>query len=78
MSRRVTTRPVILGGVALPAGAKPLLWLAAAGGDEAIFRTRGASTPSATTPGAPWPSAGIHFCIGSALGRLEAALALEG
>jgi cytochrome P450 len=35
--RRVTRRPVTLGGVDLPAGAKLLLWLAASGRDAAVF-----------------------------------------
>jgi hypothetical protein len=35
--RRVTTRPVSLGGVDLPAGAKLFLWLAAAGRDAEVF-----------------------------------------
>ena len=35
--RRVTTRPVTLAGVDLPAGARLFLWLAAAGRDEAAF-----------------------------------------
>jgi cytochrome P450 len=75
--RRVTTRPTTVGGVDLPAGAKLFLWLAAAGRDPSVF---------------PEPDAfdldrgnarrhlafgrGIHFCLGSALGRLEAELAV--
>ena len=35
--RRVTKRPVTLGGVALPAGAKLFLWLAATGRDPDVF-----------------------------------------
>jgi cytochrome P450 len=35
--RRVTTRPVTLAGVDLPAGARLFLWLAAAGRDEEAF-----------------------------------------
>src|ERR1700722_8987418 len=35
--RRVTTRPVVLSGVELPAGAKLFLWLAAAGPGEDVF-----------------------------------------
>ena len=76
--RRVTTRPVTLGGVALPEGAKLFLWLAAAGRDAAVF-----PEPDAFDPERPNSrrtlafGRGIHFCIGSALGRLEATLALE-
>ena len=35
--RRVTTRPVTLGGIELPEGAKLFLWLAAAGRDADVF-----------------------------------------
>jgi cytochrome P450 len=35
--RRVTTRPVTIGGVGLPEGAKLFLWLAAGGRDAAVF-----------------------------------------
>ena len=77
--RRVTTRPVTLGGVALPAGAKLFLWLAAAGRDEAVFPDPGRFDPERENARRTLAfGRGIHFCIGSALGRLEAALALEG
>ena len=76
--RRVTTRPVTLGGVELPEGAKLFLWLAAAGRDAEVF-----PDPDTFDPERPNSrrtlafGRGIHFCIGSALGRLEATLALE-
>src|SRR5207245_9981850 len=35
--RRVTTRPVTIGGVDLPEGAKLFLWLAAGGRDGSVF-----------------------------------------
>ena len=76
--RRVTTRTVTLGGVALPEGAKLFLWLAAAGRDADVFPDPDAFDPE--RPNARRTLAfgrGIHFCIGSALGRLEATLALE-
>jgi len=76
--RRVTTRPVTLGGVELPEGAKLFLWLAAAGRDADTFPEPDRFDPE--RPNARRTLAfgrGIHFCIGSALGRLEAALALE-
>jgi len=76
--RRVTTRPVTLGGVDLPAGAKLFLWLAASGRDAAVFpepetfdlRRVEASKTLAF-------GKGIHYCLGAALGKLEAQLALE-
>jgi len=76
--RRVTTKPATLGGVELPANAKLFLWLAAAGRDASVF-----PDPEAFDPERPNSrrtlafGRGIHFCIGSALGRLEATLALE-
>jgi cytochrome P450 len=76
--RRVTTRQVNLGGVDLPEGAKLFLWLAAAGRDAEVF-----PDPETFDPERPNSrrtlafGRGIHFCIGSALGRLEATLALE-
>jgi cytochrome P450 len=76
--RRVTTRPVTLGGVELPAGAKLFLWLAAAGRDAAVFPEPDAFDPERDNARRTLAfGRGIHFCIGSALGRLEACLALE-
>jgi len=77
--RRVTKRPVTLGSVCLPEGAKLLLWLAASGRDASVFpqpekfdvrRTNAAKTLAF--------GKGIHYCPGAALGKREAELALEG
>ena len=76
--RRVTKRPVTLGGVDVPEGAKLFLWLAAAGRDASVFpepetfdlRRADASKTLAF-------GYGIHYCLGAALGKLEAQLALE-
>jgi len=77
--RRVTKRPVTLGGVHLPEGAKLFLWLAASGRDASIFpepekfdleRTNATKTLAF--------GKGIHYCLGAALGKLEAEIALEG
>ena len=76
--RRVTTRPTTLGGVDLPAGAKLYLWLAAAGRDPEVF-----DDPDELELERPNASKhlafgkGIHYCLGAALGKLEAQLALE-
>ena len=76
--RRVTTRPVTLGGVDLPEGAKLFLWLAAAGRDADVFPDPDTFDPERANPRRTLAfGRGIHFCIGSALGRLEATLALE-
>jgi cytochrome P450 len=75
--RRVTKRPVTLGGVELPEGAKLFLWLAAAGRDPEVFPEPDTFDPERDNARRTLAfGRGIHFCIGSALGRLEAALAL--
>jgi cytochrome P450 len=75
--RRVTKRPVTLGGVDLPAGAKLFLWLAAAGRDADVFAEPDEFDPERANSRRTLAfGRGIHFCIGSALGRLEACLAL--
>jgi len=77
--RRITTRPTTLGGVDLPEGAKLYLWLAAAGRDISVFPEpdkfdlhRENATSTLTF------GKGVHYCLGEALGKLEARLALEG
>jgi cytochrome P450 len=75
--RRVTTRPVTLGGVELPAGARLFLWLAAAGRDEAIFA--GPADFDLHRANADEHLAfgkGLHYCLGANLGRLEAQIAI--
>lgn len=76
--RRVTKRPVRLGGVDLPQGAKLFLWLAAAGRDDSVFlepETFDLQRANATKTLAF--GKGIHYCLGAALGKLEAQIALE-
>lgn len=76
--RRTAKRQVTIAGVEIPAGAKLFLWLAAAGRDPSVF-------PNPDVFDLHRENAkrhlafgkGIHFCIGSALGQLEARLALE-
>jgi cytochrome P450 len=60
--RRVTARPVTLGGVSLPAGAELVLLLAGA------FDERGRHLAFGY---------GRHFCLGAGLARLEAAVVLR-
>ena len=75
--RRVTTRPVTLGAVDMPAGAKLFLWLAAAGRDPAafprpdVFDLRRPDSERHLAFGK-----GLHLCLGANLGRLEAQLAV--
>jgi cytochrome P450 len=76
--RRVTTRPVTLGRISLPAGARLFLWLAAAGRDPSVF-----GDPDRFDPQRPNASEhlafgkGRHYCLGASLGKLETRLAVE-
>ncbi|MGD0068367.1 MAG: cytochrome P450 [Streptosporangiaceae bacterium] len=75
--RRVSTRPVTLGGVAIPAGAKLFLWLAAAGRDAAAFdRPDEFDLHRADADRHLAFGKGLHFCLGANLGKLEAQLAV--
>jgi len=76
--RRVTTRPVTLRGVEIPAGARILLLLGAANHDPAKFadpdrfdiERKDARSHLAL-------GKGIHYCLGAALSRLEVAIVLD-
>jgi cytochrome P450 len=77
--RRVTKRPATLGGVHLPEGAKLFLWLAASGRDTSVFpepekfdMERANATKTLAF------GKGIHYCLGAALAKLEAEIALQG
>jgi hypothetical protein len=75
--RRVTTRPVTLGGVELPEGARVFLWLAAAGRDAAAFGRP--DEFDLHRPDADRHLAfgqGLHYCLGANLGKLEAQIAV--
>jgi cytochrome P450 len=76
--RRRTKRAVTLGGVDIPEGATLFLWLAATGRDPAVFDDPDRFDPTRANAKRHLAfGKGIHFCIGSALGKLEAQLALE-
>ena len=75
--RRVTKRPVTIAGFDVPEGAKLFLWLAGRGRDPTVFPDRTGTTCAATTLGTIWRAARASASIGSALGKLEARLALE-
>jgi cytochrome P450 len=75
--RRVTTRPITLAGVDLPAGSKLFLWLAATGRDGTAFDHPDQFDPHRT--GADRHLAfgqGLHYCLGANLGKLEAQIAI--
>ena len=75
--RRVTTRPVTLGGVDLPAGARLFLWLAATGRDAAAFGEPDRYDLHRPDAGRHLAfGQGLHFCLGANLGKLEAQIAI--
>jgi cytochrome P450 len=76
--RRITKRPVTIAGTEIPAGAKLFLWLAAAGRDPDVFPNPDAFDLHRDNARHHLAfGKGIHFCIGSALGKLEARIAVE-
>ena len=76
--RRQANRDVTVAGVAIPAGAKLFLWLAATGRDPSVFPEPERFDPQRENAKRTLAfGKGIHFCIGAALGKLEAAVALE-
>src|SRR5215472_14415800 len=76
--RRVTTRPVTIGGVDLPEGAKLFLWLAASGRDPSVFlRPDEFDLDRANASQHLAFGLGLHYCLGANLGKLETRLALE-
>jgi hypothetical protein len=76
--RRVTTRPVQIGGVGVPEGARLMLSLASANhdpeqfADPATFDVRRANARDHLAFGT-----GIHFCLGAPLARIEVRAVLE-
>jgi cytochrome P450 len=74
---RVVTRDTVLGGVDIPAGSTAILMYASANRDTAL-----GADADAFCPGRAWGrqhlsfGSGIHYCIGAALSRAEAAEAL--
>ena len=75
--RRVTTRPVTLAGVDLPAGARLFLWLAAAGRDGAAFDRPDEFDLYRTDAERHLAfGKGLHYCLGANLGKLEAQIAV--
>jgi cytochrome P450 len=76
--RRTTTRAVELGGVTLPAGVDVFVGYVSANFDEAIFDDAGhfdLHRPNADRHLSF--GKGPHFCIGAAVARLEARVALD-
>ncbi len=74
---RLTSRPVTLDGVSIPAGERCLLLIGAANRDQVAFADPHRFDPD-RADGRDQLSFGYgpHFCIGAALARLEAGIAL--
>ncbi|MFJ9808663.1 cytochrome P450 [Streptomyces sp. NPDC101158] len=76
--RRVTARPLELGGVELPAGAELLLMLMGSGSDPDVFDAPGRMAPGRANIRHHLAfGVGRHRCPGAALARTEAAVALR-
>jgi cytochrome P450 len=74
---RTTTRPVSLGGVELPAGARLMVHYGSANRDERVFACPADYDPhrEGLTKHVAFGK-GVHFCIGAPLARLELGIAL--
>ena len=73
---RTTTAPVELGGIALPADAKILLFLAAANRDPRRWEQPERFDVGRRASGHVAFGAGIHMCVGQMLARLESEMVL--
>ncbi|MBR0671595.1 cytochrome P450 [Neoroseomonas soli] len=76
-NRRVTTRPVVVGGRSIPAGQRVTLIWASANRDEAVFGDPDVFDPDRNGPQNLLYGAGIHVCPGAPLARLELRLIIE-
>jgi cytochrome P450 len=77
-SYRIATRDVVLDGIAVPAGAKLVVMFAAANRDEKLYACPHAFDPSRENLKEQLAfGKGPHFCLGAALARMEAEVALE-
>jgi cytochrome P450 len=77
-SRRITTEPVRIGGVTIPAGAFVMASLGSANRDEGFWGPDAAELRLDRTNARQHVSfgAGPHHCLGASLARLEASIAL--
>jgi cytochrome P450 len=77
-SRRITTEPVRVGGVTIPAGALVMASLGSANRDESFWGPDAADLRLDRTNARQHVSfgAGPHHCLGASLARLEASVAL--
>ncbi len=76
--RRITTRPVTIGGSRLEAGAKVLLLLGAANRDPAVFDDPDSFRPDRANSNRHLSlGLGKHYCLGAPLAKVEVAVMLE-
>ncbi|WP_438000052.1 cytochrome P450 [Sorangium sp. So ce185] len=74
---RIATADVVLSGVTVPRGALVLPIMASANRDEARFKDPDRFDLHRGSQGGLHFGHGVHFCIGAALARMEARVALE-
>ena len=74
---RVTTAPVVIGGVEIPEGARVLLLIGAANRDQRRFEVPDCIELSRQQRDHLAFGYGVHFCLGANLARLEAKVGLE-
>lgn len=74
---RGTTRDVVLGGHAIPAGARILVLFGSANRDEAVFRDPASFRLDRRPNDHLGFGAGPHFCLGARLARMEVAAAVR-
>lgn len=76
-NRRVTTRPIAIGGRRIPAGQRVTLIWASANRDEAVFGDPDTFDPARNQARNLLYGAGIHVCPGAPLARLELRVLME-
>lgn len=76
-SFRSTTQEVEIGGVKIPAGAMVILLIGSANRDERKFPDADRFNVTRSAEGHLGFAAGIHYCVGAQLARLEAKAALQ-
>jgi len=74
---RTATTDVFVGGATIPQGATVLALLGSANRDEQVFDRAAAFDPRRDATDHLAFGHGVHFCLGAALARLEARVALE-
>ena len=74
---RTATTPVEIAGCEIPQGATVLALIGSANRDETVFADPDRFDPDRPTGEHLGFGHGVHFCLGAALARLEARVAIE-